>query len=178
MLEAIVRGHEALFRLIEIQKELAAAMPPQKMEICPVSPGDSLISRVKDILGIRSRSLVFVADKEEQKARREELVAELMNQLAEETEEVRCLARQAFDQIESDEMRRIILTESKRADGRRPDEVRPITIEVGFLPRTHGSASLLEVKPRPWLPQPWNGRRPTEDRRYRGGDHQALHAPL
>jgi polyribonucleotide nucleotidyltransferase len=140
MLESIVRGHEALFRLIEIQKELAAAMRPQKMEICPVSLGDSLISRVKDILGDKIRSLVFVADKEEQKARREELVAELMNQLAEEAEEVRCLARPAFDQIESDEMRKIILTESKRADGRRPDEVRPITIEVGFLPRTHGSA--------------------------------------
>jgi len=140
MLEAIIRGHEALLRLIEIQKELVAVMGPQKMEMPPAALDDSLVSRVKGILGNQIRSLVFVADKEEQKAKREELVAELTKQLAEEPEEVRALARQAFDMIESDEMRNIILSESKRADGRRSDEVRPISIEAGLLPRTHGSA--------------------------------------
>ena len=140
MLEAIVRGHEALLRVIQIQKELVAIMGPQKMEMPPAILDDSLVSRVKGILGDQIRSLVFVADKEEQKAKREELVAGLTKQLAEETEEVRARARQAFDQIESDEMRNIILSESKRADGRRADEVRPISIEVGLLPRTHGSA--------------------------------------
>ncbi len=140
MLEAIIRGHEALLRLIEIQKELVAVMGPQKMEMPPATLDDSLVSRVKGILGNQIRSLVFVANKEEQKAKREELVAELTKQLAEEPEEVRALARQAFDMIESDEMRNIILSESKRADGRRSDEVRPISIEAGLLPRTHGSA--------------------------------------
>ena len=140
MLEAIVRGHEALLRVIQIQKELVAIMGPQKMVMPPATLDDSLVSRVKGILGDQIRSLVFVADKEEQKAKREELVAGLTKQLAEETEEVRARARQAFDQIESDEMRNIILSESKRADGRRADEVRPISIEVGLLPRTHGSA--------------------------------------
>jgi polyribonucleotide nucleotidyltransferase len=140
MLDAIIRGHEALLRLIGIQKELVAVMGPQKMEMPPTTLDDSLVSRVKGILGDRIRSLVFVADKEEQKAKREELVTELTKQLAEETEEIRTLARQAFDMIESDEMRNIILSESKRADGRRSDEVRPISVEVGLLPRTHGSA--------------------------------------
>ena len=127
-------------RLIEIQKELVAVMGPQKMEMPPAALDDSLVSRVKGILGNQIRSLVFVADKEEQKAKREELVAELTKQLAEDSEEIRALARQAFDMIESDEMRNIILSESKRADGRRSDEVRPISIEAGLLPRTHGSA--------------------------------------
>ena len=57
MLEAIIRGHEALLRLIEIQKELAAVMDPRKMEMPPATLDDSLVSRVKGILGDQIRSL-------------------------------------------------------------------------------------------------------------------------
>jgi len=140
MLEAIARGHQGLLPLIEIQKELAARIGVKKMEFPVFSLEESIISRVRELLGEKIKSLALVAEKEQQKGRREDLLVELSERLAEEAEEVRASARQAFDFIEREEMRRMILSESRRADGRGLKEVRPISIEVGLLPRTHGSA--------------------------------------
>jgi len=140
ILEAISRGHQGILPLVEMQKELMAQTGIKKMEAPSLSMDESLVSRVSSISGEKIKSLVFVAEKEEQKRQREALLAELLENLSEETEEARSLAREAFDLIEREEMRRMILSESKRADGRRPEEVRPISIEVGLLPRTHGSA--------------------------------------
>jgi len=75
---------------------------------------------VKEISGGKIRDLVFVAEKEEQKKKREGLLLELLERLAEEPEEVRNSALEAFDVIEREEMRGMILSESQRADGRRP----------------------------------------------------------
>ncbi|MDH7499941.1 MAG: polyribonucleotide nucleotidyltransferase [candidate division NC10 bacterium] len=140
ILEAIYRGHQGMLPLLQMQRELMARMGTKKMEVPSLDMDQSLLSRVKSLMGEKIRSLVFVADKEQQKRQREELVVELLESLSPEAEEVRSLAREAFDAIEREEMRHMILSESKRADGRRPEEVRPIRIEVGVLPRTHGSA--------------------------------------
>ena len=47
-------------------------------------------------------------------------------------------------------MRQQVLEQGERVDGRDPDTIRPITIETGVLPRTHGRRSLPGAKPRPW----------------------------
>ncbi len=140
MLEAIARGHQAMLPLIKMQKELVAEIGKGKPSVPSRSLEESVLSRVKEISGEKIRTLVFVADKEEQKRRREEFLLELLEGLAEEPEEIRNSALEAFNVIEREEMRGMILSESRRADGRRPDEVRPISSEVGLLPRTHGSA--------------------------------------
>jgi polyribonucleotide nucleotidyltransferase len=140
MLEAIARGHQAMLPLIKMQKELVAEIGKEKPSVPSRSLEESVLSRVKEISGEKIRTLVFVADKEEQKRRREEFLLELLEGLAEEPEEIRNSALEAFNVIEREEMRGMILSESRRADGRRPDEVRPISSEVGLLPRTHGSA--------------------------------------
>jgi len=140
ILEAISRGHQAMLPLLEMQKELMAQVGIKKMEVPSLGVDESLLSRVSSLMGEKIRCLAFVADKEDQKRQREELVAELLEILSPEPEEVRGRAREAFDLVEREEMRRMILSQSKRADGRGPEEVRPITIEVGVLPRTHGSA--------------------------------------
>ena len=140
ILEAISQGHEGMIPLIEMQKELVAHMGAAKMEVSLPSVDQELILRVRSLLGEKIRSLVFVADKEEQKRQREALISDLLESLAPDAEEDRNLAREAFNLVEREELRRMILYESRRADGRRMDEVRPISIEVGLLPRTHGSA--------------------------------------
>jgi len=140
ILEAISQGHEGMIPLIEMQKELVAHMGAAKMEVSLPSVDQELILRVRSLLGEKIRSLVFVADKEEQKRQREALTSDLLESLAPDAEEDRNLAREAFNLVEREELRRMILYESRRADGRRMDEVRPISIEVGLLPRTHGSA--------------------------------------
>jgi len=54
----------------------------------------------------------------------------------------------AYELTEKDVMRKIVLDEGRRIDGRKTDEVRPLSMKVGILPRTHGSALLQEVKPK------------------------------
>ena len=73
-------------------------------------------------------------------ARREQIVEGTVQVFAGESADVQLQVKQILESIERAEMRRLILEEQRRADGRRPDEVRPITCEVGVLPRTHGSA--------------------------------------
>jgi polyribonucleotide nucleotidyltransferase len=140
ILEAISRGHQGMLPLIMMQKEMTAEIGVQKMEIPSLRLDASLLSRVSSVSREKIRSLVLVADKEDQQRQREALVAELLESLSEETEAVREMAREAFEVIEREEMRGMILFELRRADGRRVDKVRPIAIEVGLLPRTHGSA--------------------------------------
>src|SRR3972149_641123 len=86
------------------------------------------------------RTLAGVADKEEQRTRRQQLFDEVMAQFGEEPDNRKLAVRGLFEQIEHEELRRMILVEGRRADGRALDQVRPISAEVGILPRTHGSA--------------------------------------
>jgi len=64
----------------------------------------------------------------------------LLEDIPEENEDERIEVKEIFYQIQKKLVRDLILNEKKRADGRRFDEIRPISIEVGMLPRTHGSA--------------------------------------
>jgi polyribonucleotide nucleotidyltransferase len=81
-----------------------------------------------------------VADKEEQRSRRQQLFDDVIAQFGNEPDDRKLAVKVLFEQIEHEELRRMILVEGRRADGRALDQVRPISAEVGILPRTHGSA--------------------------------------
>ncbi|MBI3988544.1 MAG: polyribonucleotide nucleotidyltransferase [candidate division NC10 bacterium] len=140
VLQAIDYGHHSLKILIDMQRELAQAMGVQKPPFVSPEPDDDLRRRVDDLYRGPIRELVLILDKEQQKARRQEILNELMVALAEEPAERRVQGKGVLEEIERDELRRLILEEGQRPDGRKLDEVRPITCEVGVLPRTHGSA--------------------------------------
>jgi polyribonucleotide nucleotidyltransferase len=100
----------------------------------------ALKERVEGLCRPRIRELAFVPEKEEQKARRKQLVDEALALVAAEPDAIKLQVKEIFEELEKQEMRRLILDEGRRADGRSVTQVRPITCETGVLPRTHGSA--------------------------------------
>ncbi len=140
VLDAIVAGHQALRGIIAIQRDLASALAKPRPAFTPPPVDEALAAAVDAACRGPIRELAFVADKDEQRARRHKRLEETLARFPEAPDAQKAQIRACFDTIEKDEMRRLILAEGRRADGRRATEVRPITCEAGILPRTHGSA--------------------------------------
>ena len=140
MLEALLFGHRALQPVIAIQRDLLRQMGISKPEFVSLPVDPALQSRIEQLCQTRLRELAFVPEKEEQQARRRMLLDEALAAVATEAPSVSLQVRDIFEELEKREMRRLILEEGRRADGRSVTAVRPITCEVGVLPRTHGSA--------------------------------------
>ena len=140
LLSGLVYAQQGLQSLIRLQHELARQLGIAKAAFAS-SPVDPVLqARVEAVCRARIRELAFVPEKEEQKARRKLLLEEALALAPEAPEVTRLQVREIFEALEKQEMRRLILEEGRRADGRGPTEVRPITCEIGVLPRTHGSA--------------------------------------
>ena len=140
MAEAIDFGHKGIQTLIDMLLELAKKLGVAKAPFESPPPDQELRQRVSNVARDGLRTLAGVADKEEQRSRRQQLFDEVMAQFGDEPDDRKLAVRVVFEQIEQEELRRMILEEGRRADGRALDQVRPISAEVGILPRTHGSA--------------------------------------
>jgi polyribonucleotide nucleotidyltransferase len=140
LLAAIMRGHQALQAQIQLQRDLSRQIGVTKAAFAATPLDATLKSRIADGYRARLREVAFVAEKEEQRARRRALLDEALTGVAAEPEAVRIQVKQIFEELEKEEMRRLIINEGRRADGRSVTQVRPITCEIGVLPRTHGSA--------------------------------------
>ncbi len=141
MLEAIFFGHEALQPLITIQENLRETCGKIKRVVVPPEQDSDLAELVAaevsgDIRQALCTAAGKVARKEALSAVKASLLAKLGEPYAERQEEIKARFSELVKAISRD----VILTENKRIDGRAFDEVRPITCEVGILPRTHGSA--------------------------------------
>jgi polyribonucleotide nucleotidyltransferase len=140
LLEAFLHAHRVMQPIIQMQHDLARQLHVTKAPfVCP--PVDPVLqARVEEFCRPRFRELLLEREKEVQRARRKALLDEARAALATESEAVGLQVKDIFEELEKREMRRLILEEGKRPDGRAVTEVRPITCEVGVLPRTHGSA--------------------------------------
>jgi polyribonucleotide nucleotidyltransferase len=140
MLEALQYGHRALQAINQMQHDLARQMGVSKATFVPAPVDTALQTRVEELCRSRIRELAFVPEKEEQKARRKVLLDEALALVAQQPEAAQLQVKEVFEELEKQEMRRLILEKGRRADGRTTTAVRPITCEIGVLPRTHGSA--------------------------------------
>jgi len=136
MLKAITFGHEVNRQIIALEEEVIAAVGRPKAEFTPPQVSEGARDAVADFL--RSRDWDMLASVKEE---REEALAERRQELLERLGDLHNPDQllQAFDEALKKEVRRNILEEGRRPDGRRPDEIRAISCEVGLLPRTHGS---------------------------------------
>jgi polyribonucleotide nucleotidyltransferase len=140
ILEAIHRGHEAIKKLVALQNELIAEVSPELRPV-PVRPEpeglrDSLLRDWRDRLADAMR----VKDKLEGYARADALKEEMLSGIAEDDAEARGFAKRFWYEMQDVILRDEVLQKGVRLDGRRFDEIRPISCETGVLPRTHGSA--------------------------------------
>ncbi len=142
MLGAVMYGHEQFQVVIENIKAMAAEANTQSWDWSAPGKDEALESEVKSRAGDLLREAYNIRDKLERKER----VSEVKNQVVEaltEGEDPQWTDGQiveAFEALESHIVRSSVLSGEDRIDGRDPNTIRPITIETGVLPRTHGSA--------------------------------------
>ena len=138
VLEAIRRGQDANQEIIDMIDELVSAAGRPRISFVADPPSADLSSDVNNILGGRvSQVLEDGGTKAERERALADLEAEVQEALGEQYPKEKLSA--AFDAVLGNVTRSRILNEGVRPDGRRLDEIRPISCEVGVLPRTHGS---------------------------------------
>ena len=140
MLEAIYFGHRAMQPLIDMQVKLRELVGVPKRPFTPREPDPELRARVAEAAGGRLREALLHAGKTVRQQAVRELRADILERLGPETEGRREEVLEIFDELKRRELRRLILEEGRRVDGRGPEDIRPISCEVAVLPRTHGSA--------------------------------------
>ncbi|MEA2439401.1 MAG: polyribonucleotide nucleotidyltransferase, partial [Thermoleophilaceae bacterium] len=141
ILDALDIAHGEIKKLCEAQLELRKKAGKPKAEVEVPQVDEDLYNQIKERFGDAIREATQVEDKLERQdatKRVEEQVLEAFG--GEDDAEKRQAAQLAFDKLEKETIRQRIAVEKKRPDGREAKEIRPITIEVGIAPRTHGSA--------------------------------------
>ena len=140
IVKALEVAHKGIQELLDATSELTAELRQPKMEWTKVEPPAELVARVKAIAEPRISEALNLPEKSERAQALGALKATIQEQLAEEFPENGKDIGRVIEDIEYHTMREQVLTAGERVDGRDLDMVRPITCEVGWLPRTHGSA--------------------------------------
>ena len=149
MLEALMFGHEAIKELIAFQEEIIAEIGEEKMEYETLVPEQEIIDRVKELATDKMDKALRIKDKLEKYAAidavKEEMIelykSENEDKLKEdELKELLVKVNMVVSEVEYDLFRSIVVKEKQRADGRKMDEIRPLSTDIDLLPRTHGSA--------------------------------------
>ncbi len=140
ILEALKVAHEAIVKIIDLQGELVARCGKPKREVVEPELDEALAGAVRELAEGRVVDANRLPVKEDRDSALSQLVVEVQERLAESFPESEGAIADEISRIEKADMRRMILEEGRRIDGRALDEVRPITVELGVLPRAHGSA--------------------------------------
>jgi polyribonucleotide nucleotidyltransferase len=140
IVKALEVAHKGIRELLDATAELTAEMRQPKMEWTKTEPPAELVARVKALAEPRIAEALNLPEKAERAQALGALKATIQEQLAEEFPENGKDVGHVIEDIEYRTMREQVLTAGERVDGRALDTVRPISCEVGWLPRTHGSA--------------------------------------
>jgi polyribonucleotide nucleotidyltransferase len=144
MLEAIVQGHDVCKQIADLQAELVAQCGRPKIPYAPVEADTSLEDAITAYIGNRLKEAVNHPDKTVREAETQALQDDITAHFtADEPEEeipdrVKAINK-AFQALLKEEVRSAIMVNGSRVDGRSLKEIRPINIEVGVVPRVHGS---------------------------------------
>ncbi|MEX0772033.1 MAG: polyribonucleotide nucleotidyltransferase [Balneolales bacterium] len=141
MIEAIKVAHESIKKLCEFQISLRESLGKDKWELTPKVADPELASRVKELIGNRFYDISKAGySKKEYSGAIGEVITEIKETLAEEFAGKEDDISEVAHDLQREVLRNIILDERIRIDGRKPEEIRPIWTEAGYLPRAHGSA--------------------------------------
>lgn len=149
MLKALMFGHEAIKELVAFQEEIIAEIGEAKMEYEVLELTDELRSEVRSLAEKDLSDALRIKDKLEKYARIDEIKESVVEKYTSEFEdklkekelvELITKVKLILEEIEYEIFRQIVVKEKTRADGRRMDEIRPLSTDIDLLPRTHGSA--------------------------------------
>ncbi len=140
ILEAIMFAQEALQPLIDLQLELMEKAGKPKFQVPEPEKDEELEAKVRQLATERMDQAIRIPDKMERNHAKKLLKEEVIQKLSEIMPDREKEISSVLKELEKELMRKIILKERKRIDGRAFDEIRPIECSVGELPRTHGSS--------------------------------------
>ncbi len=147
MLEAILFGHEAIKKLVEFQEGIMAKVGKTKKEIKLYEVSEEVNAEVRANFETSMRAAISIEKKLERYGKIDEVTAEAValfeiKTFENEKEKERTLkqVKQICHSIEADEVRRLIIEDKVRPDGRKIDELRALNSQIDLLPRVHGSA--------------------------------------
>ena len=140
VLDAILFGHKEIQRIVAFEQEIQAACGKPKSEArlfqVPEALAEALDAAARPLLDEAVRN----PDKLDRDAHIAAIAADMMEKFLPEYPEMEKEIAMAFHDLEKSVVRRMITREKIRPDGRGLEEVRPVSCEVGLLPRPHGSA--------------------------------------
>lgn len=139
MLEAIMFGHEEIKRLVAFQEQIVKAAGVEKSEITLFELDEALQAKIE----ADAKDKLIAAIQVQEKHAREDAINEVKQEVLAayeeaEPEEIKQV-KNILDKMVKEEVRRLITKEKVRPDGRKPDEIRPLSSRIHVLPRTHGS---------------------------------------
>ena len=149
MLDALMFGHEAIKELIAFEEEIIAAIGEEKMEYEKLEISDELRQEVVEFCKDRVDASLRIMDKIKKYEALDQVKSDLEekyrlmyedNMKPDEYKELITKVLLVFHDVEYEIFRNITVLEHTRADGRRMDEIRPLSTDIDLLPRTHGSA--------------------------------------
>ena len=141
LLDALKFAQQEIKKIVDLQNQLRTEAGKTKWVVTEKSVDANLKKDVYDLAEAKFKEIVYsILAKEERSAKNKELSESVKKSLAEKYPEQEKVIGEILHDIEKDLMRERILKEGIRLDGRNTTQVRPITIELGNLPRTHGSA--------------------------------------
>ena len=149
MLEALMFGHKAVKELIKFEEKIIKEIGEEKMEYETLTPDDEMVERITALATKKMDKALRIKDKLKKYAAIDEVKQEVIDLYTKENEEslkeqelkeLLAKANMVLSDIEYQLFRSIVVKEKKRADGRKMDEIRPLSTGIDLLPRTHGSA--------------------------------------
>ena len=148
MLEALMFGHEAVKELCEFEETIIAAVGVPKMEYEHLEIEESLRNEIYDLASTKLDAAMRIKEKLEKYAAIDQVKEDVVNKYTlenaslskEELEVLITKVKLVLESIEYEIFRKIVVNEKTRADGRKMNEIRPLSAAIDLLPRTHGSA--------------------------------------
>lgn len=146
MLDALMYGHEAIKELIAFEEQIIEEIGKPKKDYPIIKIDDEINSKVRDMITVKMLNAIQIEEKLARQDKIDELkeeVREKFKELYKDDENLNDIIKQVnevLEAIEYEEIRRLITEEKIRPDGRKVDEIRPLSSEIDILPRTHGSA--------------------------------------
>lgn len=141
MVDAIRQAHESIKKLCQFQLDLREEFGKDEWEKPVIETNEELEAKVRELVGDRYSEISKQGlSKKDYGIASKEIVTEVREKLEEEFPEQEEAITDICHDIQKEALRKQILDEELRIDGRKPAEIRPIWTEVGYLPRTHGSA--------------------------------------
>ncbi|HDI52473.1 polyribonucleotide nucleotidyltransferase [candidate division KSB1 bacterium] len=140
MVRALEFAHEELKKIIDLQEQLINDCGRPKRQYAPIIVPEELKVKIKELSFDKIQNAIQIQEKLIRKQAIESIITELQEALQEEFPESEFQISNVVADIQKEIMRKMIIEQSQRLDGRGLTDIRPITCEVGILPRAHGSA--------------------------------------